>query len=121
MNESNHAEMKNFVDHNATSGWSETGKSLMNNLKTETKFYETVKSLKGSDGKGVVVDSFEGRVPSQQKFLDNVMKFYDAELVKDPQKQSLVFLLLQTMLQKLNGARNPHYGEKCSIFTCGTQ
>ena len=58
--------MKNFVDHNATSGWSETGKALMNKLKTEIKYYKTVKSLKASDGKGVVVDLFEGRVPSEQ-------------------------------------------------------
>ncbi len=95
MNELDHAEMKNFVDHNATSGWSETGKTLMNNLKAEIKYYETVKSLKGSDGKGVVVDSFEGRVPSQQKFLDNVMKFHDAELVKDPQNRVVCFFFFK--------------------------
>ncbi len=56
MNKSNHEETTNFVDHSTTSGLSETGKALMNKLKTEIKYYKTVKSLKGSDGKGVVVD-----------------------------------------------------------------
>jgi hypothetical protein len=59
--------------------------ALVNKLRTEMKYYEKVKSLKDSEGKAVVVDSFEGRVPSQQKFLDNFRKFYNAESVKEPQ------------------------------------
>ncbi len=45
--------------------------ALVNKLRTEMKYYEKVKSLKYSEGKAVVVDSFEGRMLSQQKFLDN--------------------------------------------------
>jgi hypothetical protein len=41
---------------------------------------------------------------------------YNAESVKEPQQQNLVFLLLNAMLQKLNGAKNPQYGKKLLNF-----
>ncbi len=65
MTESDYAEMKNFVDHNINSGWSKAEIAFVNKLRTEMKYYDKVKSLKDSEGKAVVVDSFEGRVPSQ--------------------------------------------------------
>jgi hypothetical protein len=65
MTKFDYAEMKNFVDHNSDSGWSKAGMASVNKLRTEMKYYEKVKSLKDSEGKAVVVDSFEGRVPSQ--------------------------------------------------------
>jgi hypothetical protein len=116
MTESHYAEMKNFVDHNSDSGWSKARMALVNKLKTEMKYYEKVKSLKDSEAKAVVVDSFEGRVPSQQNFLDNFRKFYNAESVKEPQQQNLVFLLLQALLEKLNGNSRAQYGEKLLNF-----
>lgn len=97
LTDQDYSDLKKFVDGNSDSNWSQEGLALMDRFKSTVRYCQTVRELTDSSGKPLVAAT-NGDVPSTDKFRERFMTFYDNESIKSPEKQDLIFALMQVQL-----------------------
>jgi hypothetical protein len=115
LNDQDYFDLKKFVDGNSDNNWSQKGLALMDSFKSTLRYCKTIRELKDSTGKRVVVGT-DGDVPSADKFRKKFMTYYDNESIKSQEKQDLLFALMQVQLARLNGQTNAQYPTKVLNF-----
>ena len=110
LTESDKEDLKNFLKCEEKH-WSERGLRLRYRVKKEVNYYNAVAKLgKTKSTSGVLVSN--GNVLTKDKFLLRFMEFYNRESTKPSDKQHLVYALLETVLAKECGIKNPKYSER---------
>ena len=99
--------------------WSERGLAFRDKVRREVNYYESVKKLGRSQSTSTILSS-NGNVPSKDKFFLRFQEFYNKESAKPSDKQHLIYALLETMLAKESGIKNPKYSERILNFQLAT-